>query len=137
VPFSLRCGMTLATLLTLSLAGCAGSKFHPVRGRVHYADGSPLIAGRVVADLGGPAGSWGIVRPDGRFVMGTRADDDGVPAGKFRVCIENAVTPPPASLSDAYVAKPLVHARFTKFETSGLEFEVPRQAEWDIVVEKP
>jgi hypothetical protein len=35
------------------------------------------------------------------------------------------------------VSEPLVHKRFADPVTSGLEFEVPKQTKWEIVVEKP
>lgn len=35
------------------------------------------------------------------------------------------------------VSEPLVHKRFADPATSGLEFEVPKQTKWEIVVEKP
>ena len=35
------------------------------------------------------------------------------------------------------VSEPLVHKRFADPATSGLEFEVPKQTKWEIIVEKP
>jgi hypothetical protein len=121
----------------LALAGCK-ARLHPVKGRVHFPNGDPLPVGRVVlAWADGKTASWGLVRPDGTFQMGTHRTDDGVPPGTHRVYIENAETSPPPGHAGPFMPQPLIHARFTKPESSGLSFEVPRQTEWDIVVEKP
>jgi hypothetical protein len=123
--------------LCLGLPGC-GAKLHPVKGRVHFPDGSPLTLGRVVIDQGNAAtGSWGLIKPDGTFEMGTHTTSDGVPPGTHRVYIENAVTFPPPGHRGPFTPKPLIHVRFTDPKRSGLTFEVPRQTVWDIVVEKP
>ena len=124
--------------ICLTPAGC-GTKLHPVKGRVHFPDGSPLTVGRVVIDPGkATTGSWGLIRPDGTFTMGTHTTDDGVPAGTHRVSIENAMTfPPPGLGGRPFTPQPLIHGRFTDPQRSGLTFEVPRETVWDIVVEKP
>jgi hypothetical protein len=123
--------------LWLALVGC-GNNLYPVKGRVHFADGSPLPVGRVVIDSGSATtGSWGLVQPDGTFQIGTHTTNDGVPAGTHRVYIENATTYPPPGHSGPFTPKPLIHPRFTNPKRSGLTFEVPRQTDWDIVVERP
>lgn len=117
--------------------GC-GRSMYPVKGRVHYPDGTPLDHGRVVIDTGNDmTGSWGLVRPDGTFEMGTHTTNDGVPAGSHRVFLQNAVTAPPPGFTGTFKPQPLVHPRYMSAENSGLRFEVPGQTEWDIVVEKP
>lgn len=128
----------LALVVALVAAtGCARSVY-PVKGTVRFKDGTPLTVGRVVVDADdGKSGSWGAIRPDGSFDMGTLAPDDGVPAGTYRVYLTNTTTPPPADLSVPFTPKPLVHTRFNNKDTSGITFEVPKDATWDIVVEKP
>ena len=120
----------------LAAAGCGGSGLHPVAGRVVYPDGRPVTAGRVVLDTG-PAftGSWGGIRPDGTFVMGTKTPDDGVPAGRWRVYLVNTELPPP----EGSLAPPtqLVHPRYADPDTAGLAFDVPAQTDWQIVVDPP
>jgi hypothetical protein len=124
---------TALCLLVLAAAGC-GSNLHPVKGRVHFADGSPLDTGRVVVDFGeAQSGAWGSIHPDGSFVIGTNSPSDGMLAGTYRVYISGAETLP----GPGAPTRPLVHERFTKPETSGLSFTVPDQTTWDIVVEKP
>lgn len=127
----------LACLLLVPLVGC-GKPMHPVKGVVHFKDGTPLPAGRVVIDFDdGKTGAWGAIRADGTFEMGTNTTNDGVPAGTYKVYLSNTIEPPPASLPPNYVPKELIHKKFADKETSGLVFEVPKQTTWDITVEKP
>lgn len=133
----LRPGLGAAVAVLVAAAGCA-RPVHPVKGTVRFKDGTPLAVGRVVVDSDdGKSGSWGAIRPDGSFVMGTLAPDDGVPAGTYRVYLTNTTTPPPADLSAPFTPRPLVHARFNNKDTSGITFEVPKETTWVIVVEKP
>jgi hypothetical protein len=126
----------LALALFCLCLGC-GKSIYPVKGRVHFTDGTPLSQGRVVIDTGMElTGSWGLVRPDGTFEMGTNTPNDGVPPGKHRVYLMNTMTTAPPGFIGVFQPKPLVNPRFNKSETSGLVFEVPAQTEWDIVVEK-
>jgi len=128
---------SVAFAVLIPLAGC-GNSIHPVRGTVHFPDGTPLSHGRVVIESDdGKTGSWGIIHEDGTFEMGTLTPNDGVPAGTYHVYLTNATTPPPAALSATFIPKPLVHAKYASKETSGITFEVPKQTTWDIVVEKP
>jgi hypothetical protein len=128
-----------SALVCLALCGCGGKTIYPIKGRVHFADGAPLVNGRVVLDTGQDmTGSWGSIRPDGTFVMGTFTDRDGVPAGSWRVSIQSAMSMRPPDHDDApFTAEPLIHERFGDPETSDLVFEVPQQLEWDITVDKP
>ena len=128
-------GFCLALALTfLGSSGCGRSDFVHVQGRVSYSDGSPLPLGRVLIDAGGkPTGAWGRIQPDGRFTIGRRADNDGIGAGTYRVAIVDALIPP----GEDGPAKRFVDDRFTDFATSGLEFKVPEQTDWQIVVEPP
>jgi hypothetical protein len=121
----------------LLLTGC-GRSYYPVKGRVHFADGSPLGNGRVVVESkDGKSASWGAIHSDGTFQMGTNSPTDGVPPGTWQITILNATTPAPADLSTPFVPKPLIHPKYDNKETSGITFEVPAQTEWEITVEKP
>ncbi|MCE9563059.1 MAG: hypothetical protein K8U57_13535 [Planctomycetes bacterium] len=137
----LRSFRLFVALLTCSLlvlvTGC-GRAMYPVKGSVHFADGTPLTVGRVVIESDdGKTGSWGAIHPDGTFEMGTLTPNDGVPAGTYRIILTNTTTPPPADLSTPYTPKQLIHAKFANKDTSGITFEVPAQTTWDITVEKP
>lgn len=142
--FSLRAGrrrMLAVALGMLALAGCGRRDLHPVSGSVRFPDGSPLTNGRVVLDYGPQAthGGWGSIKPDGTFALGSFSPNDGVRAGTVRVAITFAIAREgvPGEDETGGKLKSLVHPRFTNPETSGLSFEIPRQTQWDIVVERP
>ncbi|HXG09782.1 MAG TPA: carboxypeptidase-like regulatory domain-containing protein [Gemmataceae bacterium] len=127
------------SLAMLTLGGC-GDKRYPIKGRVHFPDGSPLKVGRVCVVIEpGKTGAWGYIGEDGTFTLGSNTPDDGLPAGTYRVYImdpeDSRMMGKPRKANE--VIPPLIHPRFTSPETSGLTFEVPKQTEWDIVVQKP
>lgn len=110
-------------LLALPLAGC-GAKFHTVRGTVTLDDGKPLDKGLVVferVDGGSPLTARGNVGPDGHFELSTEKPGDGVPSGRYRVLLN------PLDTSDVPDEKKKLpfDIKYMKFDTSGLEFEVP------------
>lgn len=123
-------GLCLLAVLT----GCWGSDLHRVGGRVSFADGSPLSGGRVVVDYGNGKMAAGRINTDGFFSIGTLKETDGMKAGTYRVAIKDALAPKSADSSEFYV---LVHQKFTDPMTSGLEFTVPDERFWKIVVERP
>lgn len=129
------CCRAISGLCVLAvLAGCWGGDLHRVGGRVSFADGSPLSGGRVVVDYGNGKMAAGRINPDGSFRIGTLKDADGMKAGTYRVAIKDALAPKSADSSEFYV---LVHQKFTDPTTSGLEFTVPDEKFWKIVVERP
>jgi len=115
-------------VLVLAAGGCAEPKFIPVSGKLLFEDGSPAIglAGRQVIMERMPVNdepnptqqSSGSIDDQGRFTMGTEALSDGVPPGLQRVLI----TEPSASGDD--VPPPVIDKKYSKFETSGLQYEV-------------
>lgn len=126
------------TGVVMFASGCGTQNIHPVTGKVFFPDGKPLTTGRVVIDSGeNPVGSWGQLQDDGTFVMGTHTPSDGVPAGTWRVTIQNAMTSPPPNFEGEFVSKPLIDPKYFDPETSGLVFEVPPQQEWNITVTRP
>lgn len=106
---------------------------HRVSGTVRYSDGSPVPEGRVVVEYGTHQGAWGAIQKDGAFTIGRFTENDGMEAGKVRV----AVKAWRESGNPNLPAVPIVDPRFGDVSRSGLEFEVPKQCRWDIVVEKP
>jgi hypothetical protein len=131
--------MVLASTLVLTLAlGCGGKRTYQVVGRVTFKDGTPLTGGQVVfepVDKEATVGARGQVQPDGTFRMGTYRDDDGVIEGRHKVLV---VPPLPRILDERRPAPPIIHPRFQKFETSGLEYTVTRDnKDYAIVVDRP
>ena len=127
--------LCLAAITAVPFAGgCNRSGLVKVKGRVAYADGTPVPLGRVVIDSGdSPTGAWGRIKSDGRFTIGTLKENDGMTPGTYRVAILDAST---AGGPDG-PGKEFVDERFTDYATSGLEFRVPEQTDWQITVEPP
>ena len=123
------------SVAVVAVAGCGGSGLHPVRGRVAFADGSPLLTGRVVVSYGDGTASSGSIKPDGAFRIGTLKQSDGMRAGTYRVAVKDAYVE--VQKNGETVSVPLIHKRFADPATSGLEFTVPEKTVWEIVVEKP
>jgi hypothetical protein len=110
----------LAAIL-LATAGCGGN-LQPVRGKVTLPDGSPAAGSLVVVESeidGKTISARGDVQTDGTYELSTYQPGDGVPPGKYRVL----VAPPPVANIDA-PTRPPFHAKYSSFQTSGLEFEV-------------
>lgn len=150
-PWNMPVAWACVAILCCLPAGCSPKeRMHPVKGTVRFAGGAPLTQGRVAVDLpDGKRSSWGSIRADGSFQLGTLTSNDGVPAGKYTVYFLGTTTEPPVDESSApggtagakpaapFVPQQLIHPRFLKKDTSGISFEVPKQLTWDIVVEPP
>ena len=127
----------LGPLLLLFAAGC-GSGRYPVSGRVTYEDGTPVPAGIVIGEAtvdGRPVGVQGNIEKDGSFTWGADKAGDGALPGTYKVIVM------PRALGDSELAegqRPDVDGKYTKYETSGLSFEVkPRPNEFNITVSRP
>lgn len=127
-------------LFFLSIALCigCGSGRYPVHGTVKYADGSPLEGGTVIAEgmaEGKLVSLQANVEPDGTFKLGSMAPGDGALPGSYKAVVM------PVALGDSELAAgktPSVEGKYTKFETSGIEFEVTKGPnKVDITVAKP
>jgi hypothetical protein len=126
----------LRSLLCVTLfiaAGCGRSDLHRVSGRVAFSNGDPVSTGRVVVDYNDGKGAWGLIKTDGSFSVGTLKESDGMRAGTYRVVVKDAMVPG----EEPGTFRSIVHPRFADPTTSGLEFTVPDQTTWNIVVEKP
>lgn len=120
--------LLLLAALAIVSGGCGEKKYVPVSGKLMFEDGSPAtgLSGRQVImekipvnDEPNPTQqSSGSIDDQGRFTMGTEALADGVPAGMQRVMI----TEPVASGDD--IPPAVIDKKYTKFETSGLQYEV-------------
>ena len=111
-----------ATLIVLVLAGCGGGMY-PVRGTVTLEDGTALTRGLVVFERvagGQPITARGDVQSDGSYQLSTNKPGDGVPPGRYKVLVN------PLDLSDVpdEQKKLPFDVKYTRFATSGLEFEV-------------
>jgi len=119
---------TRALCLALILAACSGCarRTYPVIGKVTFKDGTPLRGGMVVfspIDPTAHAGARGYIQQDGTFELSTERPGDGTLGGRYRVLVK----PPTQGRADDEQRNnnaPLIDPRYTRFETSGLEFEV-------------
>jgi hypothetical protein len=132
-----RARVLVPVLLAALTAGC-GSGRYPVAGRVAYEDGSPVEAGTVIGEAtvdGRLVGVQGNIEPDGTFAWGSDRPGDGAPAGLYRVVVM------PVALGDSELAEgkhPAVDGKYTKYDTSGITFEVkPGRNELNITVTRP
>src|SRR5262249_12099224 len=128
----------LAPLFLLALASGCGSGRYPVTGRVTYEDGTPVEGGTVIGAAtvdGRPVGVQGNIEKDGTFRWGSDRPGDGAPPGNYRVLVM------PVALGDSELAAgkvPAVDGKFTKYETSGITFDVkPGKNTLPITVTRP
>lgn len=126
----------ILTLAVLSTAGCGGR--YSVTGKVTYEDGSPVPAGTVLAEAtvdGKLVALQGNIEPDGSFTLGGAKPGDGAVPGSYRAAVM------PVALGDSEIAAgkvPTVEGKWTRFESSGLTFEVkPEKNTITLKVSKP
>lgn len=117
-----RLRYTPPLLVGLLVVGCGG--MGQVDGKVVWADGKPAgdLAGSLVvfesAEM--KISARGNIRPDGTFVIGTNAADDGAPVGEYEVAVmEHRAAPegqpvPPAKMD----------LKHSNLKTSGLKVTV-------------
>jgi len=118
--------------LLVLFAGC-GSGMQPVRGKVTLPDGKPAAGSQVVFESeqeGKKISARGDVQGDGTFELSTFKPGDGVPPGKYKV----QVNPPPMVNAEGPYISPF-NAKYSNFNTSGLEFEVKRGATNDFPIQ--
>ncbi len=121
----------------LVAVGCNGGRL-PVKGAVKYPDGSPVTGGTVIAEGtvdGKLVSVQANINPDGTFEFGSETPGDGALPGKYKAMIM------PVALGDADLAAgktPTVGGKYSKFETSGIQFEVVKDMQpLAITVDKP
>lgn len=117
----------LTTLLVLTgLSGCSG--LYPVEGQLVWPDGKPAtdLAGSQVMfeSEENQTVSRSVVQPDATFRLTTEKPEDGVPPGKHRVYIVESRAGFTGE-GQGQAARPKLHDRFGRPESSGLEVTVP------------
>ena len=111
-----------AILVALSiLGGCGrGITTYPVRGAVTLSNGEPLAGATVSMEaVDRSVSATAQTDAQGRFALGTLKPGDGVPPGTYR-----AVVQPPMGADPDQPAPMPFHPKYTRYETSGLEFEI-------------
>jgi hypothetical protein len=116
--------LVVTALLLVGSAGC-GTKYYPVRGKVTYADGTPVTEGLVVfesKDSEMPITARGEIQADGSYQLGTSQPGNGAPAGTYRVLVVPKTDP--NTVDKKPQPSPPFDKRFMEFSTSGLVCEV-------------
>ena len=126
--------ITLLLAIPLGVAACSESTkigTVPAKGTVVY-KGKPLEKGQIqLLPDDGPA-AVGLVE-NGNFVLGTNADGDGAPPGRYRVTV--ASYKENKNRFGEVVAKSVLPPRFASPDTSGIVVEIPESGNEAIKVE--
>lgn len=76
--------------LLVASSGCGEKQpaTYPTRGRVVFSDGKPVMLGTVeLLSEDGALNAQGAIQPDGTFVLGTFASNDGAVAGTHKAIV--------------------------------------------------
>lgn len=124
----------LCSLLAVSGCGSDQVPVWPTKGKVLFADGSPVRTGNIEfeSELHGLTAS-GRIQPDGSFVLGTYTPSDGAAAGIHKVIIVQLV------INDGTINHTMDHGKavpavFASYETSGLKATVAQGKSNDLKV---
>lgn len=118
------------------VSGC-GTDHKRLSGKVTFEDGSPLTKGEVIF-VTESFQAVGTIQEDGTYTVGSLGMADGLPPGTYRVYISDAVEYLGGDIDSPMAAKPLVAAKYTAADTSGLTCEVPTENNrFDITVSPP
>jgi len=134
--------MALYSLLLVAAAGCGGSGFVPVSGKVTYSDGSPLTKGRVNFQSE-TSNAFGVIGTDGSYTLTSVEEGDGAPPGTYKVYITGAYegggdAHAPGGATNVAPPTPLVAKEFESAGSTPISVEVGGSTEnYDIKVEKP
>ncbi len=141
------CVGILAALFTGLLVGCSSDEFktYPVRGKVVFADGSPLAVGKIYIETrdkkyGLGIGATGNIREDGIFEIRTYKPGDGAPPGEYIVFIRGAETGGTIGMrpEDRRPGTALIHQKYLNAGTTDLKIQIKQGPnDFELVVERP
>jgi len=124
--------------LLLVLTGCGNHV--GLSGKVYFSDDqSPLTVGTVNFETDSFF-ARAPLKPDGRFVVGSLGDADGLPPGQYRVYIsgalESVTTGEGARATTTF--EPLIDQKFMSAATSGIVIDITStKRDFEIVVDRP
>ena len=111
----------LTTCFLFVVVGC--SDHVPLGGKVVYSDDdSPLTVGEVCLETPNFT-ARGALGPVGTYTIGSLADADGLPPGKYQVSILGATKFVGFDSSGNPINEPLIDRKYFRGSTSGLEVE--------------
>lgn len=118
--------LSILCICLVSLTGC-GSGFVPAGGVIRYADGSPatnLEGGSVsVESIDSKHSARGVIDSSGRFKLGTRTLNDGLPPGQYKALV---VAPVPLDdPDDRTTTTVLIDPKYSHFDKSELTVTIP------------
>lgn len=117
----------LTVVAGLTLAGCGPRRpLVPVQGRV-LLDGKPLAFGSVSFQSANGQPATAAIQSDGSFVLTVIGEGSGAVKGRNRVlvtCYEGQRQAEVTSGIEATLGKPLIPARYTSYETSGIVIDI-------------
>ncbi|MCA9184334.1 MAG: hypothetical protein R3E01_28540 [Pirellulaceae bacterium] len=118
--------------LLIAVMGCRPSdrlRTYPTSGRVLDADRKPLASGTVLFEsVEHGLIARGQIGADGQVKLETYGDGDGAVLGRHRAVVIPGISANVDRDANSRRMAP-VHTRYTRFEDSGLEFEVREAAE--------
>ena len=129
-------GLILVAGVALMPKGCDDGRVpvYPVSGRVVFKNGAPVKTGKI--ELRSEAGTTanGTIKEDGSFVLGTYTRDDGAAAGMNQAIVMQIVIYDGTAdhVKDHGLPVSTLHS---KYETSGLRFEVTPDGPNKLLVE--
>jgi hypothetical protein len=118
-----------------AFTGCDNGNV-PLSGTVTFSDdGSPLTTGAVSFE-GNNVRAYGKLDSRGKYVVGTKKDNDGIPPGTYQIALIGAgETAAVAGEMDTFT--PFIDVKFTSAETSGLSCTVDKATKtFDFQVER-
>lgn len=128
--------LCLVCLMVLAV-GC--SKNQKLGGKVTFSDDNTALDTGTVIFESATLLARGTIEKDGTYTVGTESDKDGIPPGEYKVYISGAVRMvPPAEGSLMPGQEPLIEAKFTSGQTSGLIYKADgTNKKFDIKVDRP
>jgi hypothetical protein len=122
----------VAMLIFCTCAGC--TKNVRLGGQVTYSDdGSPLTTGTVCFETDAYT-ARGNLKPDGTYTLTSVTENDGLPAGLYRVSVLNAIK---GFGEDDATNIPLIDPKYGSGSASGITFQVtPSSKRFDFTVER-
>ena len=107
-----------------------------LRGKVTFADGTPLETGMVIVANDNVL-SRGEIQPNGSYVIGSLSKKDGIPKGEYQVYITGAAKVIGTKPNGDPIRESLIERKFTRPDESGLTIKLEKSTVFDIQVTKP